>query len=280
MAQIEMEETHAVGMRILCKYGCPPMDTPATGVTGVGAERFRLACQQAVQNHGAAGGIGTLGEKTLHAVLKCYIDPCADNHEMKIGPFIADIVGEDGIVEIQTRGFDKLRKKLEAFLEVATVTVVYPIAAVKWLSWVDPDTGETTPRRRSPKRRTAAYSLFELYKLKPLLSHPRLRLRLLLLELEEYRQLNGWSCDRKRGSTRCDRIPTALVGEVRIDCPADYAQLIPAGLPEQFTSSEFGAACGLSLSSAQRGLNVLLAVEAVGRVGKQGRFYIYRRGSG
>ena len=65
---------------------------------------------------------------------------------------MADIVGENGIIEIQTRGFDRLRKKLSAFLEVCDVTVVYPVAEIKWLCWIDPDTGAISSRRKSPRR--------------------------------------------------------------------------------------------------------------------------------
>ena len=50
-------------------------------------------------------GIGTLSEKTLHSVLKNYFEPFSENHEIKIGNYVADIVGENGIIEIQTRQF-------------------------------------------------------------------------------------------------------------------------------------------------------------------------------
>ena len=77
--------------------------------------RFQQACRQARESLRGQNGIGTLGEKTLHAALKAYYEPDAESHEIKIGRYIADIVGENGIIEIQTQSFDKLRKKLEAF---------------------------------------------------------------------------------------------------------------------------------------------------------------------
>ena len=73
-------------------------------------------------------GIGTLGEKTLHAVLKYYFEPYEDNQEIKLGKYIADIVGENGVIEIQTQNFNSLRNKLENFLEFCDVVIVYPIA--------------------------------------------------------------------------------------------------------------------------------------------------------
>ena len=54
---------------------------------------------------------------TLHAVLKNYYEPFEQNHEIKVGRFVADIVGEQGVIEIQTRNFGNLLEKLDNFLE-------------------------------------------------------------------------------------------------------------------------------------------------------------------
>lgn len=79
------------------------------------------------------GGIGTLGERTLHMVLKRYFEPDESLHEIRVGGFVADIVRPNGIIEIQTRDFSKLRRKLAAFLELGPVTVVYPVPWAGWL---------------------------------------------------------------------------------------------------------------------------------------------------
>ena len=50
--------------------------------------------------------------------------------------------------------------------------------------------------------------------------------------MEEYRLLNGWSRDKKRGSSRYDRIPSRLVEEVCIDSVRDYMQFVPYELEE------------------------------------------------
>lgn len=237
---------------------------------------FQRACDAVIHREKVSAGIGTLGEKTLHAVLKHYFEPYTPNHEIKVGGFVADIVGESGIIEIQTRGFDKLRRKLEAFLEVAPVTVVYPVAQTKWLCWID-EGGSVSNRRKSPKTGKVFEVFDELYKIKPYLSHPNLRLCIVLLELEEYRFLNGWGRDKKRGSTRCDRIPVRLCDEIRVEGPWDYAKLIPEGLDEAFTAKEYKAAAGIYLSTAQTGLNILNSLGTVIRAGKKGNAYIYIR---
>ena len=72
-------------------------------------------------------GIGTLGEKAVHAVLKFYYEPNRECHEIKCGDFVVDILSEEHIFEIQSRGFERLISKLDAFLRDYFVTVVYPV---------------------------------------------------------------------------------------------------------------------------------------------------------
>ena len=117
-------------------------------------ERFLAACDRIIHTEHIENGIGTLSEKTVHSVLKNYLEPDTTYHEIKTGRYVADIRTPDGIYEIQTRQFNKLRNKLEAFLPEYSVTVVYPIPHIKYLRWIDGQTGEITPARKSPKKRT------------------------------------------------------------------------------------------------------------------------------
>ncbi|SDM55055.1 hypothetical protein [Acetanaerobacterium elongatum] len=241
-------------------------------------QQFLQACKTVINASPVPGrGIGTLGEKTLHAILKHYMEPDTAKHEIKLGGYVADIASETGVIEVQTRNFNSLRSKLACFLEHNEVTVVYPIASTKWLVWVDPETGETTAKRRSPKRGNYCEVFYELYKIKPLLLHPRLKLCLMLIDMEEYRFLDGWSENKKRGSSRYNRIPTELIDELTINTPADYGRLIPNSLPEAFTAKDFAKAAKLSPKSAQTALNVLHSVGAVINIGKRGRSYLYQR---
>jgi len=238
---------------------------------------FMQACDKVINIEKVRSGIGTLSEKTLHAVLKLYFEPDEGKHEIKVGSLVADIVNDTGIIEIQTRSFDKLRKKLEAFLLVSSVTVVYPIANAKWLLWIDKNTGEITKKRKSPKKGTPYEALYELYKIKALLPKDNLKLCIVMLDIEEYRYLNGWSEDGKKGSSRCDRIPIDIAAEIHIESIADYMKFIPEELPMQFTTKDYKKATGLSLSNAQTALNVLNYVSAVNRVGKKGNMYLYEK---
>ena len=81
--------------------------------------RFAAACEAALTGDRARQGIGTLGERSLHAALKEYFRGDGDETEVPVGRFVADIRGPRGITEVQTRDFNRLRGKLEHFLPLA-----------------------------------------------------------------------------------------------------------------------------------------------------------------
>ncbi len=220
-------------------------------------------------------GIGTLSEKTVHAILKNYLQPDEDHHEIPIEGYVADIYKDGEIIEIQTRQFDKMRSKLQAFLPIYQVTIVYPIPREKKVIWIDEESGELSTPRKSPLKGTP-YTVFpELYKIKMFLKNPNLRLKLILMDMEEYKLLNGWSKDKKKGASRFDRIPTELVEEVEINCIEDYMQFIPYELEEEFTVKEFAKAAHIPVKLAGIVVNILHHTGILEHIGKRGNAYLY-----
>ncbi len=223
-------------------------------------------------------GIGTLSEKTVHAILKNYYEPDEDRQEIPIGNYVADIFAGGEIIEIQTRQFDKLRGKLSAFLPLYPVTIVYPIPREKWIIWINEETGELSGKRKSPLK-GSPYTVFpELYKIKSFLKDPHLRFKLVLLDMEEYKLLNGRGKNRKIRASRYDRIPTELVQELETERPEDFLQFVPPELEGPFTTKDFAKAARISQTLAQVTLNILYHMEAVARVGKKGNLYLYEAG--
>lgn len=238
-------------------------------------ELFQTSCSLVIDQALQVNGIGTLSEKTIHAVLKHYYSPNTSCHEQKVKNFVADILIENHIIEIQTRHFYTLRRKLEAYLPEHEVTIVYPIAHNKWLSWVNEETGEVSKPRKSPKT-GVAYQIFpELYQIKDYLKNPNLHLNIISIDVEEYRLLNGWSKDKKKGSTRNDGIPVALFDEMVITTKDDYHKLLPANLPKQFTTKDYKKAARVSQRVATTALNILYHMNTIDRVGKQGNAFLY-----
>ncbi len=222
-------------------------------------------------------GIGTLAEKSLHLILKNYYEPLSAFHEQKIGRYVADILNEDGILEIQTRRFSAMRKKLEAFLAVTDVTVIHPVVRHKWMQWIDPETGEATAPRKSPKTGTVYDAFWELGAIPELLSHPRLTVCLVLLDMDETKLLNGYGKSKKRRATRADRVPRALLSETFLHTKDDYAALLPDSLPAQFTRTELCRAVGQPPEHAYTLIRVFSSVGVIAEDGKRGNAYLYRR---
>ena len=267
-------------------------------------EREMLGDRPAAGMRSTSAGIGTYKEKRLHAVLKDFYCPEGARQEVKLTEqhltgthaeltdaatrraadrYVADIMTHDGhIIEIQTGGFYPLVKKLHFYLCATDcrVTVVHPVAHVKWLRWMDEGTGELTERRRSPRRGRVRDIAKELYWLAPYLAEPRLTLCIPLLELEETRLLSGWGKNGKRGSTRYDRFPLALCDEVTFSTPADYAAVfLPPDdeLPSPFTAAQYAKATGIRGKATYAMLHILSDLGYLIPAEKQGRAQAWER---
>ena len=196
--------------------------------------------------------------------------PIPLSREINLGPFVADIANREGVTEIQTRGFGSMRKKLGSFCKHYPVRVIYPAAAVKWVVWVDPQTGETVARNRSPKK-TAAYGIFrELYSVLDLLWPAGFSVTIALLECEEYRLLNGRGPAHKKGAQRLELIPSAMLGEIVLHTPRDLLAVF-AGRPARALHQRRPA----KIRSPERSKHLLphpgaAAAGAIEQVGKQG----------
>ena len=261
--------------------------------------RFDLWCQRLASGELNGSGIGTYSEKRLHKILKYYFCDDEDCHEVRIKPdgialtdpearsrgaesgrggFIADIFRDGEIIEIQTGGFYPLKPKLEFYLNNTDykITVVHPIAAKKWVSWINPEDGSIGKRSKSPKKGVASDVLPEIFWLSELMKNERLSFKMMLLEIDEYRLLDGWGNGGKRGSNRYDRVPNVLVDIVEFGAP-DYAKvLMPQGLDGEFTSGDLSALTKLRGRKLSYALKLLCNTADAEKCGKKGNSYIYK----
>ena len=198
---------------------------------------FNEACTRAREGDLPTQSIGVLQEKPLHATLKWWLDDNPDHHEISLAfGKVADIYDGTTVTEVQTGSFSPLRKKLEVLLPHYPVTVVHPVVRRKYLVWINPETGETTAPRKSPRVGSFTDGGKELIYLLPLLDHPNLTIRLVLMDAEEQRLADGWGREGKRGSHRAVLLPLSVEGVLDLKAPADYAALIPPTLPAAFTA--------------------------------------------
>ncbi|MGN0638168.1 MAG: hypothetical protein ACI4J0_07330 [Huintestinicola sp.] len=241
--------------------------------------KFDEACRTVNSGGRLIKGIGTKCEKSVHAVLKNYYEPFHDSQEQKIGGYIADIVGENGIIEIQTGHFSSLNEKLNAFLPVSRVTVVFPVFTKKRIITLDGETGEVKSRRTSPVKETA-YEIFpNLFPICEYLTHENLSFIITLLEADELRvppESVGRKKRRRGRLSVIDRIPTALTGEICINSPRDWEQLVPCLFEEDHTTEDLANSANISRETAQTALSALFRGGVVMRTGKKGNAYTYR----
>lgn len=225
--------------------------------------RFDRLCREAASAPRGMGdeGIGTLGEKRMHAIIKRYLSEDHIYHEVGVldTGYVSDVrIGND-VYEVQTGAFYPMKKKIAHYIENTdcTVTVVHPISVTRWVTWVDAKTGEVTPRKKSPKRERAIHLLPELYCLLPYLGNERLRFRLLMVEEEDFRTLSGRKDNRKRGARLYERMPLALLGEIEFSSPDDFSVFLPNDLPSPFTVKDFSQKTGLRGRDAYSAVHVL-----------------------
>ena len=227
----------------------------------------------------AAAKISTLNEKPLHAALKEWYAEPGDRFEVPVDGYIIDIVRGDLLVEIQTRSFSSLRKKLAALTDRHPVHLVHPIAQEKWIVKLGDDGQSHMSRRRSPKRGTVEDIFAELVSFPQLLAHPRFTLEVLLIQEDEIRRHDpsrGW---RRRGWMTVERRLLRVVDRQVFGTPEDIGSLLPSTLAEPFTTADLSAALSRPRRLAQQMAYCLREMGLLDPVGKRRRAVLYERAS-
>jgi len=212
-------------------------------------------------------GVGTLNEGPLHAGLKSWYHMPGDLVEQPLDGFVIDLVRGDHLIEIQTRGFSAMRKKFDHLLDQHSIRLIHPVAEKRWVVKRDDD-GNEISRRKSPKGGIAADVCSELVSFPSLLSHPNFSLVVALTHEDEVRRPDpsrGW---RKGGWVVDERRLIDVVDEIVFQSPQDLLQLLPAGLPDPFTTADLATGLNRTRHLAQEVaycLKTAGAIEAVGR---------------
>lgn len=248
---------------------------------------FARLCHEELSRVKVREGIGLYEEKRLHSLLKRWLYDDFSAHEQKVTgrgeksrKFVADVLTPAGeIFEIQTGSLFPLLKKIEFYLDSTDhpVTVVHPLIGKKWVSWMDPSTGEVLQRNRSPLREGALHGLALLKPFAAYLGHPRFSLLFPVIEADEYRLQDGWDRSGKRGSHRYELMPMALTDVLRFTSKEDYAATFPTEAPAHFTAKDFGRITHLRGYALYDLLAVFESLGVIEKDGKRGRAALYRR---
>lgn len=220
--------------------------------------------------------IGTLREKPLHASLKQWCAEEGDRFEVKIDRYVIDVVRGDQLIEIQTRGFSSMKKKLQTLLDLGhNVRIVHPIAVEKTIVRLDED-GQVLGRRRSPKHGTVLDIFSELVSFPNLLADPGLEITLVLTIEDEYRKHDPKKAWRRKGWVVQERRLVAVSDTMHLAGVAELAALLPSGLPDDFTTADIASGSGCPRRVAQQMAYCLRKAGAIAVAGKQGNSIEYR----
>jgi len=219
-----------------------------------------------------------MSETTLHQQLKAIYAAQGGRAEVRLDGFLIDVQTPAGLIEIQTRNFGSLRPKLDTLLPAHKIRLVYAIAQEKWLVKLD-HAGELLERRRSPRRGRVEHIFQQIVYLPAYLQHPNFSLEALLIEEEELRRDDGRGSWRRGGWSICDRRVVSIVARRLFEQPADFLTLLPASLPETFTTRELASAAGLPPRLAYQMVYTLRQLDLVSQAGQRGRARLYRRNS-
>ncbi len=238
------------------------------------ARRSRLSTLAPVK--GDPPHIGTLRETPLHASLKQWYAQAGGRMELQVDGYVIDVVHDDVLIEVQTSGFSSMKPKLTRLLDAGhRVRIVHPIPIDKWIVKLD-GAGTELSRRKSPRHGAPTDIFAELVSFPSLFARSELELHVLLTIEEEHRRQTshrswrrgGWSIVQRR---LVDVIDGLVLGDV-----ADLVTLLPADLPERFTTAELARALGRTRRLAQQAAYCLRNLGAFEPVGKRGNAIEYR----
>ena len=218
--------------------------------------------------------IGTLNEGPLHQALKALYARPGSQEEVSIDDFVADVVDGKQIIEIQTRGFGALKKKLPVFLSTHRVKLVHPIAQTRTIVKVQND-AET--RRVSPKHGSPFDIFAELVYIPKILNDPNFAIEGGLIEEHQHREYDGRRGRRKRGWVTTGRHLVRVVEVVTVGSMEDLFGRVAADLTVTFTSADLGHVMNRPRSLGQKAAYCFRIAGLTRVCGKNGNELVYEK---
>ncbi|MDT8305274.1 MAG: hypothetical protein RRC07_05010 [Anaerolineae bacterium] len=225
-----------------------------------------------------SGVLPTYNETALHAALKRWAAGPEAHFEVNVDGYVVDVVQGDGeLVEIQTGNFGAIGAKLSALARNHRLRLVYPIAVTKWIVRRNPDGDGYLSRRRSPRKGAVSDLFYELVRVPYLLADPNVTLEVVLTEEEEFRHYGQTRRRRRWRWITDERRLLQVIACHEFASPADLGTLLPASLPERFTTADLASALNQKRALAQKMAYCLRKLALFEEAGKQGNALVYRR---
>ncbi len=237
---------------------------------------FYEAVRKVISEDITPSGIGTLKEKSMHRILKLWIEPDTGYHEVKYLGKICDIKRDNLIYEIQTGGYGRLVPKLELFLKNNVTTVVIPLCLEKQIIYFDKSTSSFSRGRLSPHKEGVYHALYYLYNIRKQLDNENIRIKLVFVKAKEYKLASEGKTRGRRRNVLLQTVPTDIVSVLDLSSKEDYFGILPHTLSEQFTLKDFIKECKVKRKIAPFALATLRHIGVVEKVGNIKRANLYR----
>lgn len=219
-------------------------------------------------------GINTQNEKSLHADLKRWYGRPGDRFEARVEGSIVDIVSDELLIEIQTRNFLALSKKLSKLCKTHNVRLVYPVPREKYIVYTDKH-GAVLKRRKSPKSGRLLDVFNELVSIPELAADKNLSIEVLLVDVEETRCQDGRGSWRRKGNSIVDRRLIGVFDSIRFDSLEDFKGIIPDGIEQPFSNKSLARAMAIPVSVAQKITYCYRRMDIIELCGKKGNELLF-----
>ena len=221
-------------------------------------------------------GININNEKSLHSSIKQWYAVSGDRLEVKVDKYIIDLVREDSLIEIQTRNFSAIGKKLRDLIKYNKVMLVHPIAIEKYIVTMD-HSGELVSRRKSPKKGKPADLFDELVRIPDLMGADNFVLEILMTKEEEIRCADGRGSWRRKGISIVDRKLLEVVEKITFNEEKDFLRFLPEELPQNFTNKNLAKVLKITVHKARKITYCFRKMKIIKEVGKLKNELIFER---
>lgn len=219
-----------------------------------------------------------MNEHSLHSAIKEWYSLPGDEFEVKIDDFIIDIARGSLLIEIQSKNFFAIKKKLQRLVQNFDVRLVYPIPEQKWILKTAVS-GEVVSRRKSPRRGKLVDLFYELVSIPHLVKNPSFSLEVLMIDEEEERCDDGRGSWRRRGVSIKNRRLISVARRTLFKDESDFLRFLPKSLDPPFTNRRLAQLNGISLTLARKVTYCLRKMSVLTEAGKAGRELLFQASS-
>ncbi len=215
-------------------------------------------------------------EHSLHSEIKRIYSLPGDVLEAKLDNYIVDILREGLVIEIQTKNFSAIKKKVGALIKAHQVRLVYPISENKWISYLNKD-NITFNRRKSPRRGKLTDLFRELVRIPDMLGEENFSLEVLFIDEEEIRCNDGKGSWRRRGASIKERRLIRVNDRILFQNKRDYLKILPNNLNEFFTNKEFAKSIKIPVWTARQITYCLRKSDIIQVTGKKAKELLFQK---